>query len=129
VSRWGIYPDYKPIPMATPAELAASDFPDNRLQLYTDGGRFTIDRWIRMEHLVDDFLEFISEFTEVTPERRKAVRAIPMVNAHDYDHDVTSWFTPEQIDELYERNPAWAAFEREIYGDLYRPRMETGARS
>jgi hypothetical protein len=128
VSRWGIYPDYKPIPMAAPAELAASDFPDNRLGLYTDGGRFTIDSWIRMEHLVDDFLDFVSRFTDLTAERREAVRAVPMVNAHDYDHDVMNWFTPEQIDELYERNPAWTALERELYGSLYQPRMETGAR-
>jgi hypothetical protein len=118
VSRWGVYPDYDPIPIATPEELAASDFPDSRLQLYTDGGRFTIDRWIRMEHLVDDFLEFISAFAEVTSDRLAAVRALPAVNAHEYDHEIATWFTPEQIDELYERNPAWAALERDLYGDL-----------
>jgi hypothetical protein len=127
VSRWGVYPHYKPIPMANAAELAASDFPDDRLRLYADDGRFTIDRWIRMEHLVDDFLAFISEFTDVSQHRRDAVRAQPMVNAHDYDHDITSWFTADQIDQLYERNPKWAALERELYGSLYRPRMETGA--
>jgi hypothetical protein len=121
VSRWGVYPDYKPIPMATSAELAANDFPDNRLRLYTAEGRFTIDRWIRMEQLVDDFLDFISEFTDVTVERRDAVRAVPMVNTHDYDHEITSWFTPEQIERMYERNPVWAGHERELYGDLFQP--------
>jgi hypothetical protein len=121
VSRWGVYPDYKPIPMATAAELAASDLADDRLRLYTDEGRFTIGRWIRMEQLVDDFLDFISEFTQVTAERRDAVRAVPMVNAHEYDHEITSWFTPAQIVRMYEHNPVWAGVERDVYGDLFAP--------
>jgi len=57
----------------------------------------------------------------VTAEQLDAVRAVPMVNAHDYDHDITSWFTPEQIERMYERNPVWAGHERDLYGDLFQP--------
>lgn len=120
VSRWGVYPEYKPIPMASADELAESDHAEVRLDLYTTGGRFPIDRWLRMEHLVDDFLSFISEFTEVTDERRAAAHALPMVNAHDYDHDLASWFTPEQVDRMYDRNPTWEALEERLYGDRLR---------
>ncbi len=115
VARWGIYPDYQPIPMATPDELATSSFPDDRLSLYTDNGRFMIDHWLRAEWLSEDFLLFISEFTELTEEQRKAVRELGPVNTHEYEHQTERWFTAEQIATLYERNPVWAALERQLY--------------
>jgi hypothetical protein len=121
VSRWGIHPDYKPIPMEPPEKLAESPFPDTRIEIFTDGGRIRIDRWLRTESLTDDFLAFISEFTEVTDERMGHVREVGPVNTHDYDKDVMSWFTPDLIERMYEANPAWADLEREIYGDVYRP--------
>jgi hypothetical protein len=117
VSRWGIYPDYKPIPMASAEELSDTDFGDDRLTLFTDKGRFTIGSWLRMEHLTDDFLDFISAYTDVTEERRAAAYELPLVNAHDYDRELVKWFTPEQVDRLYARNPAWEALERRLYGD------------
>jgi hypothetical protein len=120
VSRWGVYPDYQPIAMASPQELAESDFPDERLELYMGGGRLEIDTWLRMEHLVDDFLEFVSSLTDVTDERRATVLGVPMVNAHDYDHDLARWFTPEQVELMYERNPTWASLEQQLYGDRVR---------
>jgi hypothetical protein len=126
VARWGIYPDYVPIPMATPQELAESGFPDTRLSVYTDDGRFEISHWIRMERLTDDFLEFVAHFTEVSDQRREAVEALPMVNAHAYDHELGSWFTAEQVELMYERNPAWAKLERELYGELFQ--IQVGAR-
>jgi hypothetical protein len=119
VARWGIHPDYVPIPMASPQELSESNFPDTRLAIYTDDGRFRIDSWIRIEHLVNDFLEFVSPLTDVTEERSEAVRSVPMVNAHAYDHDLSSWFSQEQIERLYQRNPGWAALERQLYGGLF----------
>jgi hypothetical protein len=121
VSRWGVYPDYEPIPMATAEELSQSSFPDERLSIYTDSGRFKIDRWLRAESLSEDFLAFISEFTDIPEERRTAVRAQGPVNTHEYDHRIDSWFTGDQISTMYERNPIWTLIEREIYGDQYRP--------
>ena len=124
VARWGVHPDYEPIPMASPDELADSDFPDDRLDLYTDRGRFKVDAWLRMEHLADDFLAFISSYTDVSEERRRAVRDAPPVNAHDYDHELASWFTADQIDRMYQRNPRWAELEGELYRGLVRLPME-----
>lgn len=121
VSRHGIWPDYEPIPMPTAQELAESSFPDSRVDIYTDEGRFDIDRWIRTEHLTQDFLRFVSELTEVSPEQARAVEAIGPVNAEEYDHRVEAWFTPEQIETMYERNPKWARIEAELYGGLHEP--------
>jgi hypothetical protein len=121
VSREGVWPDYKPIPMAPADELAGSSFPDSRIHLYTDDGRFAIERWIRTEYLADDFLRFVQEFGEVSPEQHEAVHALGPVNAQEYDHRLEAWFTPAQVRRMYERNPAWAAIEEELYGGLLEP--------
>jgi hypothetical protein len=120
VARWGVFPDYEPIPIPSADELADSDFPDSRLTIYTADGRFEIDRWLRMEHMAEDFLDFVSAHTDVTEERRAAVFAMPMVNTHEYDRELAAWFTPDQIERMYERNPLWEALERRLYGDLVR---------
>ena len=95
VSREGIWPDYVPIPMAPAAELAESSFPDSRIHLYTDDGRFSIERWLRTESLAEDFLRFASEFTDVSEEQRAAVLGLGQVNAQEYDHRLEEWFTAE----------------------------------
>jgi hypothetical protein len=118
VARWGVWPDYVPIPMDSPKALSESSFPDSRLQLYMDDGRLSIDRWLRVERLQEDFLSFVSDFCEVDPERRAQVVATRPVNTQSYDREVDSWFTPEQLRTMYESNPVWAEFERKLYGDL-----------
>lgn len=122
VARWGIHPDYKPIPMDPPEKLASSSFPDTRIKLYTDDDRIRIDRWLRAESITDDFLAFISEFTDVTAEQRRQVHELGPVNTHEYDKDLANWFGPDLIERMYAANPRWAALEREIYGDTFRPR-------
>lgn len=121
VSREGIWPAYEPIPMAPAEELAQSSFPDSRIHLYTDDGRFRIERWMRTEFLAEDFLRFVSEFTDVSAEQRAGVRGLGQVNTQDYDHRPEAWFTPAQVRTMYERNPAWAAIEQELYGGLLEP--------
>jgi hypothetical protein len=123
VSRWGVHPDYTPIPMASAQELSESAFPDNRLALYTDSGRFEIETWLRMEHLAEDFIGFVGGLMAVSDEQRSRALQLPPVNTHDYDHEVESWFTPEQIALMYERNPVWAQHEKRLYGDLYEPQL------
>jgi hypothetical protein len=109
--------------MASAQELSESAFPDNRLALYTDSGRFEIGAWLRMEHLAEDFLGFVGGLTTVSDEKRGRALDLPPVNTHDYDHEVESWFTPEQIALMYERNPVWAQLEKRLYGDLYEPQL------
>ena len=82
--------------MDSPRKLSESGFPDTRLALFTDDARFSIERWIRMESLRDDFLAFISEWTECHPEREQQVRGLAPVNALEYDHDIGSWFTQDR---------------------------------
>jgi hypothetical protein len=119
VSRRGVYPDYEPIPMATAEELADSSFPDSRLMLHTNDGWFWPDRWLRMEALADDFLDFVSGLREVSETERKRVQALGPVNSAKYDHEIERWFTPSQIERMYLNNPSWATLEHEQYGNLY----------
>jgi hypothetical protein len=119
VSRHGVYPDFEPIPLPGAKALAESSFPDGRLALFTDDGRLGIDRWLRAESLADDLLSFVAELRGVTDMERERVRQVGRVNALDYDHEVSRWFTPAQIEQLYRSNPVWAAVEERVYGNVY----------
>ena len=118
VSRRGLHPDYVPQPMGTPDELADSSFPDERLGLYTSRGRFHPDRWLRMESLADDFIDFISDFRAIGADDSANVAALGPVNSAEYDHEIRNWFSGEQIHRMYLNNPNWATVEQELYGGL-----------
>ena len=86
--------------------------PDGKLQGFCGNGRFTVDRWIRTDHLADDFLEFIATVTEVSRRAHRRVQRAGRANVARYDHDWDAWYTPEDIDRLYAANPFWASIER-----------------
>jgi hypothetical protein len=111
-------PDDRPVPMNSPEQMVRVPRADVRLSSLTDQGRFKVDRWLRMEHLAEDFCDFISDFTDLDEEARRRISEFPNVNALSYDHDVRHWFTRERVRRLYESNPLWAAAEQEAYGDL-----------
>jgi hypothetical protein len=118
VARHGVEPDYTPAALQSPHELSRSGLPDERLDLFTGGGRFEVDRWLRVEHLADDFLGLIGGFHDVTQAEQRSVRGMSLVNAIDYDHDVSHWFTPAQLRDMYAHNPHWTALEERLYGAL-----------
>jgi hypothetical protein len=106
-------------PMHSPWEMAEGRRADYWLGVLLDGDRFRVDRWLRMEHLADDFIEFVGEQREVTADQRSRIKKIGAVNAVTYDHDVTHWFSPAQVRRMYAQNPRWEAVEREVYGDIF----------
>jgi hypothetical protein len=118
VSRHGVHPRFEPIPMPPRDDLAASSFPDERLALFTDRGRLEIDRWLRVESLAADVIEFVSELRDVRDDERAHVMDVGRVNALAYDREVSRWFTPVQLEQLYRSNPAWAAVEERVYGGV-----------
>jgi len=117
VSLHGVYPDFEPIPFPSPRMLAESALPDERLGLFTDDGRLDIDRWLRAESLADDVVAFVSELRGLSSAERERVHAVGRLRALEYDHDVARWFTPAQVERLYERNTRWAALEERVYGE------------
>jgi SAM-dependent methyltransferase len=118
-ARYGEYPDYEPLPMMSPQEMAESSDADLRLLEFTDNQELTIDRWLRTEFLADDFLAFVSEFTEVPEAKHREILELGSTRLGTpltYDHRIDQWFTPDQIHSMYERNPEWAAVEQRLYG-------------
>jgi len=91
---------------------------DMRLAILTADGAYPVDRWLRMEQLAVDFAGFLAELTDVSDDDRARISGFAPVNALEYDHEVANWFTPEQVDQLYERNPIWADVERRVYGGV-----------
>jgi hypothetical protein len=104
--------------MSSPQEMAERPRGDRRLAHYTAGGRFHIDRWLRMEYLAMDFTAFVSELTDPTDGERHSIANYPPVNALSYDHEIDHWFTPAQVRQMYASNPVWAALEERVYGNL-----------
>jgi hypothetical protein len=111
-------PDGAPVLMSSPQQLAESPRGDRRLAHFSDSGRFQIDRWLRLEHLAEDFAGFLTEFTDVTGDDRHNIEHFPRVNTLEYDHALEHWFTPDQIRLMYASNPQWASIEKRVYGSL-----------
>ncbi len=110
--------DGKPIPMNSPHQMVEVPRADKRLSILTDSGRYHIDHWLRMERLADDFTAFVSQLTDIDDADRERIAGFERINALEYDHDITHWFTPEQVRRLYRNNPLWASVEERVYGDL-----------
>lgn len=118
VARDGVWPDFAPLPMPSVAELAQSTLPDERLEHFAFRGPLRVERWLRVEHLREDFLALVAELTEVTPAQARRVRDLPALDVAVYDREPRNWFSEEQLARMYDRNPRWAALERELYGEL-----------
>jgi hypothetical protein len=113
----GLLPDFEGSPMLSPHQIANSGVADAFLNRYRQPDNPKIDVWLRTEHLIDDFLAFIGDHTEVTPAQLEAVHQLPRVNELAYDKALDHWFTSAHIELMYVRNPAWAAVEAAVYGD------------
>jgi hypothetical protein len=122
-ARWGNYPEYEPLPMTSPYEMALSDAADTRLVQFTDHGNLEIKHWLRTEHLVEDFIAFISHYVELTPERRAQILEVGGRNVATYNRRLDHWFSPAHIELMYMSNPHWAAAEARVYraGESARP--------
>jgi hypothetical protein len=114
----GFQGDGCPVPMNSPQRMAEIPRGDRRLAHFTAGGRFRIDRWLRTEHLAEDFIAFASELSVLSDAERTSITNHPQVNALEYDHDIRHWFTPAQVRLMYANNPVWSAIEERVYGDL-----------
>lgn len=83
--------------------------------------RFGIDeRWIllRVECLKADFLSCLRTHEPIGRCARWRVRSVNARNRSSYVRSLESWFTPVDLQDIYNANPRWAALERQLYGDL-----------
>jgi tellurite resistance-related uncharacterized protein len=117
-SRNGVEPDLVPGPMDSAEEMVASTTANRILSNHTDAGTVWPDRWIRVEHLVDDVLALLDEHVEVTPKKRKKIQEMkPKNEGRKYDRSPSAWFTDEMISRMYENNPLWQRAEQLAYSN------------
>jgi|RhiMethySRZTD1v2_1073278.scaffolds.fasta_scaffold833197_1 hypothetical protein len=127
-TREGLYPEYRRLPMDSPRQMVNEcTIADRRLHEFQ--GPFEIGTWMRLEHLRSDFASFIAGFVELDEERRRRIFDLPAVDVAEYDKRWSSWFTDDQLAEMYQRNPLWASLEERLYGGLaVGPSSELSAR-
>ncbi|PYF11819.1 hypothetical protein C8J30_102129 [Rhodobacter viridis] len=72
--------------------------------------RPTVDEWVRVENMEEDL------------KRIFALPDLKLIHANEgkieYVRNLSFWFTPEELRELYAANPTWASIERRVYGKL-----------
>jgi hypothetical protein len=117
-ARYGLYPDYQPAPLQSAGEITSRTDADDLLRWMTDHDRFHVERWLRMESLLDDLLALLDELAELTPEAAARVRSVGRVNEGRYPAELDLQFTDDQLARLYALNPVWASLERRLYGGL-----------
>jgi len=115
-ARHGVAPDYRPLPLDSAEQICGATDADDLLRWMTDHGRLAVGRWLRTESLAADVVALLDDIGVPGELARAAVGSVGAVNAADYEHDPERHFTRAQIARLYERNPGWAAIEREVYG-------------
>jgi len=70
--------------------------------------------WVRSEEMIPDLARVLGFDSTKVAERRERVNAGQI----EYIRDLSFWFTPRELDRLYQSNPVWAELERKVYGDL-----------
>jgi hypothetical protein len=119
-SRHGQKPEYRPLPMDSREEMINSGDANRHLARFVEPGPVWPDRWIRVEHLVDDVLGLLDEHVEVTPKKRKKIEGMKPANVgRNYERDLSAWFTDEMIAQMYENNPLWRHAEELAYSHPY----------
>jgi len=79
-----------------------------------------VERWIRTEHLAEDFERHFSDIlgSHLAKAAMRKVRRIVNGTRLNYIRSLDYHFTPDELARLYDANPTWAALERALYGDL-----------
>ena len=71
---------------------------------------------VRLEHLEEDSNRFVLPFL---PEGTQAL-SFPRSNTNEYSHKIENFFGANDLKRIYENNPAWTAWENQVYGSLAR---------
>lgn len=88
---------------------------ENTADLYVQHySRPRVDHWLRAEYLAQDLASALQLPEETVRQKLKVENTSAKVS------DPAFWFTPDQLQKLYEKNPHWAERERALYGDVLR---------
>lgn len=79
-----------------------------------------VTRWIRTEHLVEDFVSAFSPHVDLAGVDAAALFTRRNATAYPHVKRLEFYFTQAELDGLYATNPVWAGLEAAIYGGLAR---------
>ncbi len=101
-----------------PDEICQDYMADFYVRLYTDEGRLKIDHWLRSESIRADLTALLSRHFQLTEQQKNCIATAATKRKMRYNHDVSTFFTIQQLDSMYARNPLWARIEQQVYGNL-----------
>ncbi len=99
-------------------EASRIDRLERAVAAFTVNGTLPIHRWLRMENLRDDFIDFVETIRPLTSDEIERISTVETKKPMNYNHDVHDFFGADQLRTLYSVNPLWSRFEREVYGNL-----------
>jgi hypothetical protein len=76
-----------------------------------------IKHWLRAENLSGDFINVMSDYTNINESVKSTLYKL-RDNTNNYNRDIFSHFTKEEIHKMYQLSPLWSEYEKEIYGNL-----------
>ena len=76
-----------------------------------------VHSWIRVEYLEIDFMKVFSKYLDVQAKVQKSDFE-SFVNASGGKSNLDEWFTPEDLNRIYNACPLWAKTENEVYGNI-----------
>jgi hypothetical protein len=85
------------------------------------------DHYLRVDDLGRSFLEVVGRYHEIPDELRTSAAAI-RANVGGYGRgDATSWFTRDEMEQLYRNCPRWSRCEQSVYGGRLFETLQWGA--
>ena len=78
-----------------------------------------VDHWIRVENLKTDFINTFSKFLDLSNiDIENEITKKRNLNKFNYIKDLNFYFSPDDLEKLYQNNEKWARLETKIYGDI-----------
>jgi len=102
--------------VVNPAEWILKELQAEReIKNNTINGKLDVKFFIRSEFLLEDLELVLDYYFDLTQEQKEKIYTIKTKDKLEYNRNVSDWFTPEQIKELYRKSPTWKKYENLAY--------------
>jgi len=73
---------------------------------------------LRVDYLKADFLSCLRKYQPIDRLSRLRVRMVKSTNRNYYERKLDTWFSRDELNDLYALNPRWTELELLVYGNL-----------
>ena len=91
---------------------------ENAMREMTNDGRADVKHYIRCEHLIDDLIRVYRMYFTISGKQEARAHSARTKERLRYDHDVSKWYSADEIAALYRVSPTWSEHEEKAYGGL-----------